>query len=67
MKLSPMKDKTKWAFIELVSSGNCVFFHLCPSFDQALNNSAYTLLSICDVNNNKAFRKAYNNVVALLG
>ncbi len=67
MKIAPLKDKGKLGYIELLISGrSSVFFHVSRSFTDALNNSAYTLLSILDNVNLPELRKAYNRILKLL-
>ena len=67
MGLSPLrKYKDRWGFIELVSSGGGIFFHVNRYFSEALNNTAYCLLSIIDSGGGKKFNEAYNRIVKLL-
>ena len=68
MKLSPIKETDKLGYIELLVSGKqgSVFFHVNRTFTDALNNSAYTLLSIMDYSTRPEFKKAYNRLLKLL-
>lgn len=67
MCLSPLrKYKDRWGFIELVSSGGGMFFHVNKYFNEALNNTAYCLLSVIDSGGGKAFNRTYNRLVKLL-
>jgi len=67
MGLSPLKKyKDRWGFIELVSSGGGIFFHVNRYFSEALNNTAYCLLSIIDAGGSRKFNEAYNRIVKLL-
>ena len=67
MGLSPLrKYKDRWGFIELVSSGGGIFFHVNRYFSEALNNSAYCLLSVIDSGGGRKFNEAYNRLVKLL-
>lgn len=67
LKLSPLKEKGKLGFIELLVSGKgSVFFHVNRNFSDALNNTAYTLLGIMDEVDMPELRKAYNRILRLL-
>ena len=67
MKVADLKEKGKLGYVELLISGkSSVFFHTTRSFTDALNNSAYTLLSIMDNVNLPEFRKAYNRILRML-
>ncbi|MBR1582500.1 MAG: hypothetical protein IJ663_01955, partial [Spirochaetales bacterium] len=67
MKIAPLKDKGKLGYVELLISGrSSVFFHVSRSFTDALNNSAYTLLSLMDNSDHPQLRKAYNRILKLL-
>ena len=67
MKVADLKEKGKLGYVELLISGkSSVFFHTSRSFTDALNNSAYTLLSIMDNVNLPEFRKAYNRILRML-
>ncbi|MCR5761581.1 MAG: ATP-dependent RNA helicase [Sphaerochaetaceae bacterium] len=67
MCLSPLKKyKNQLGFVELCSGGRGIFFHVNKSFSEAVNNSAYTLLSIMDADNDKRFSDTYNKLVRLL-
>ena len=67
MRLSPLKDKGKLGFLELLVSGKgSVFFHVSRSFNDALNNTAYTLLGIMDEVDLPELRKAYNRILRML-
>ena len=67
MKLSPLKDKGRLGFIELLVSGKgSVFFHVNKSFTDAVNNTAYTLLAVMDEVKAPEFRKAYNRILKML-
>ena len=68
MKLAPLRDKGQLGFIELVSSGkNSIFLHITKSFDDAINNTAYTLLSILDNSEDDIeFRRCYNRIIRML-
>ena len=50
----------------LISGRSSVFFHESRSFTDALNNSAYTLLSLMDNSDHPQLRKAYNRILKLL-
>ena len=67
MKVAPLKEKGKLGYVELLISGkSSVFFHTSRSFTDAVNNSAYTLLSIMDSANLPELRKSYNRILKLL-
>ncbi len=67
LKLSPLKEKGKLGFLELLVSGKgSVFFHVNRNFSDALNNTAYTLLGIMDEVDLPELRKAYNRILRLL-
>ncbi len=67
MCLSQLKDKNKLGFIELVTNRNSLFFHVNPSFTDALNNTAYSLLVTLDEKPNcKELRKSYNRILKFL-
>ena len=67
MKLSPLKDRGKLGFVELLVSGKgSVFFHVNKSFSDAVNNTAYTLLGIMDEIDIPELRRAYNRILKLL-
>ena len=67
MMTAPLKKyKDRLGFIELVSSGTNMFFHVNRYFNEALSNSAYSLLSLMDSSDIKAFRDTYNRIVRLL-
>ena len=67
MKVAPLKEKGKLGYVELLISGkSSVFFHTSRSFTDAVNNTAYTLLSILDNVNLPELRKAYNRILKLL-
>ncbi|MBQ7644933.1 MAG: hypothetical protein IJS84_07915, partial [Spirochaetales bacterium] len=67
MKIAPLKDKGKLGYVELLISGrSSVFFHVSRSFTDALNNSAYTLLSLMDNSDHPQLRKVYNRILKLL-
>ena len=67
MKVAPLKEKGRLGYVELLISGkSSVFFHTSRSFTDAVNNSAYTLLSIMDNVNLPELRKAYNRILRLL-
>lgn len=67
MRLSPLKAKDRLGFVELLISGrNSVFFHVNRSFSDAINNTAYSLLSILDECDDTAFRKTYNRILRML-
>lgn len=67
MMTAPLKKyKDRLGFIELVSSGGNMFLHVNRYFNEALNNSAYSLLSLMDCTDIKAFRDTYNRIVRLL-
>lgn len=67
MKFSPLtKYRDRLGFIELVCTTNAFFLHVNSSFSEAINNSAYSLLTICDNTENRSFRDAYNRIVKLL-
>ena len=60
------KDSSMTGFVELVSSSNSYFLHINKSFTQAINNTAYSLLSIQEITNENAFKDAYNRLIRLL-
>lgn len=60
------KYKNRLGFLEIISSKNGVFFHVNNSFTEALNNNAYSLLTICDYVSDKEFKYTYNRIVKLL-
>ena len=67
MKLSPLKEKGKLGFVELLSSGRgSIFFHVNRSFADAVNNSAYTLLGILDETDDREIRRTYNRILRML-
>lgn len=67
LKLSPLnKYKDRLGFVELVLSKNTMFFHVNKSLSEAVNNTAYSLLTIMDENKDNAFKDAYNRIVKLL-
>lgn len=75
MKLSPLREKGKIGFIELLASGGNstrsnsklgIFMHVNRSFSEAVNNSAYTLLSIMDLVDLPELRRTYNRILKLL-
>lgn len=67
MMTAPLKKyKDRLGFIELVSSGTNMFFHVNRYFNEALSNSAYSLLSLMDSSEIKAFGDTYNRIVRLL-
>ncbi|MBR2282549.1 MAG: ATP-dependent RNA helicase, partial [Spirochaetales bacterium] len=75
MKLSPLRENGKLGFIELLSSGGNstrsnsklgIFMHVNRSFSEAVNNSAYTLLSLMDLVVLPELRKTYNRILKLL-
>ena len=67
MKLSPLKDRGRLGFVELLVSGKgSVFFHVNKSFSDAVNNTAYTLLGIMDEVDLPELRKTYNRILRLL-
>ncbi len=73
MKLSPTRDRGKLGFIELLSSGGSrsgsgisVFMHVNRNFADAVNNSAYTLLSVLDEVDVPELRKTYNRILKML-
>ena len=67
MKVAPLKEKGKLGYVELLISGkSSVFFHTSRSFTDAVNNSAYTLLSLMDSVNLPELRKTYNRILRLL-
>ena len=67
LKVAPLKEKGKLGYVEILISGkNSLFFHTSRSFNDAVNNSAYTLLSIMDNVDLPEFRKAYNRILRLL-
>lgn len=67
MCLSRLKDKTKLGFVELITNKNSLFFHVNPSFTDALNNTAYSLLVTLDEKPNcKELRKTYNRILKFL-
>lgn len=67
MKLSPMKDRSRLGFIELLANRNSMFLHVNASFTEALNNTAYSLLVAGDEKPEcKDFKKAYNRILRML-
>lgn len=67
MCLSPLKEKGKLGFVELIVSGHSnVLFHVNRNFSDAVNNTAYTLLSILDECDVSEFRKTYNRILRML-
>ena len=67
MKLAPMKKNDRLGFVELLVNSGSAFFHVNASFNEALGNSAYSLLVISDARPEvKAFKQAYNRIVRLL-
>ena len=67
MKVAPLKEKGKLGYVEILISGkSSVFFHTSRSFNDAVNNSAYSILSILDNVNIPELRKAYNRILRLL-
>ena len=67
MKLSPLKEKGKLGFVELLVSGKgSVFFHVNRSFTDAVNNTAYTLLGIMDEVDLPELRSTYNRILRML-
>lgn len=67
MKLSPMKDKSRMGFVELLANKGSMFMHVNASFTEALNNTAYSLLVAGDERPQcREFRKEYNRILRLL-
>ncbi|MCQ2397971.1 MAG: ATP-dependent RNA helicase [Sphaerochaetaceae bacterium] len=67
MKLAPLaKYRDRLGFIELISSADNVLFHVAKDFNEALNNSAYTLLSLSDSTGIREFNKVYNRLLKML-
>ncbi len=67
MKLSPLKKyKNRLGYIELVSGGHGVFIHVNKNFNEAINNTAYSLLSISDYTQDRQFSQAYNRIIRFL-
>ncbi|MGP1507740.1 MAG: helicase-related protein [Sphaerochaeta sp.] len=67
MKISPLREKNRLGFIELLVSGKSgIFFHVNRSFTDALNNTAYALLGILDNEDIPEARKTYNRILKML-
>jgi len=67
MCLAPLKDKSRLGFVELICNKNSLFMHVNASFNEALNNTAYSLLVLLDeFPDSKDFKKAYNRVLKFL-
>lgn len=67
MKLSPLKKiKNRLGYIELVTSGHGMFLHVTKSFNEAVNNTAYSLLTISDYSDDRIFKETYNRIIRFL-